>query len=255
MNEAGNRNLPIFADRFRELRGERTQAAFADFLGISRPTVGFYENGDRVPDAIILKQIVGRCGVTSDYLLGLSDNRTAGNADIGAETGLSDEAIRVLKAAHMEKKCYKKYNDYSKYYWSDVLSMLIEVLNYFPEILDDLVSVLTVDPDIESDDVEEQIIQKDEELYYLIYKNGRVLTGLAYRQYLSQSLNSSFEWLVRHVISKNNPSNFEKEDFQQLIKWKGFLTVESAAEAIKKRLQSQNRREEGAKNADNPKEE
>lgn len=67
-----NRNT-VFCKRFAELRGERTQAEFAKFLGIARATVGFYENGERVPDAIVLKKICEACKVPSDYLLGLSE--------------------------------------------------------------------------------------------------------------------------------------------------------------------------------------
>lgn len=67
--------LPVFARRFRELRGERSQVKFSEDLGISRPTIGFYENGDRVPDALTLKIISEKCNVPSDWLIGLTENR------------------------------------------------------------------------------------------------------------------------------------------------------------------------------------
>lgn len=62
-----------FAERFSKLRGDESQKDFAARIGISRPTVGFYENGDRLPQADVLKQIAERCGVSTDWLLGLSD--------------------------------------------------------------------------------------------------------------------------------------------------------------------------------------
>lgn len=68
--------LPVFAERFAQLRGNRTQGEFADFLGISRPTVGFYESGARIPDALVLRQIAEKCGVSSDWLIGLSDTQS-----------------------------------------------------------------------------------------------------------------------------------------------------------------------------------
>ena len=71
--ERKNDRLPIFTERFRELQGERSNTEFADFLGISRQTVGFYFNGDRVPDALTLVKISQRCGVSADWLLGLSN--------------------------------------------------------------------------------------------------------------------------------------------------------------------------------------
>lgn len=62
-----------FQERFSKLRGDESQKDFAARIGISRPTVGFYENGDRLPQADVLKQIAERCGVSTDWLLGLSD--------------------------------------------------------------------------------------------------------------------------------------------------------------------------------------
>lgn len=62
-----------FRERFSKLRGDESQKDFATRIGISRPTVGFYENGDRLPQADVLKQIAERCGVSTDWLLGLSD--------------------------------------------------------------------------------------------------------------------------------------------------------------------------------------
>lgn len=66
--------FPEFTERFRELRGERDNTEFGKFLGISRQTVGFYCNGDRIPDALGLKQIAEKCGVSADWLLGLTND-------------------------------------------------------------------------------------------------------------------------------------------------------------------------------------
>lgn len=92
------RKMPIFADRFLELRGKRTQEEFAKFLGISRPTVGFYEAGQRLPDALVLRQIAEKCNVSADYLLGLTDEKTP-DMDIRSIcecTGLSLKSVVFL---------------------------------------------------------------------------------------------------------------------------------------------------------------
>ena len=93
-----NNRLPIFTKRFRELQGERTNTVFADFLGISRQTVGFYCNGDRIPDAVVLRQIASKCEVSVDWLLGLSNEQTleAKVRQICNYTGLSEKAIERL---------------------------------------------------------------------------------------------------------------------------------------------------------------
>lgn len=96
--------FPKFRERFRKLQGDRTNTEFADFLGMSRQTVGFYCNGDRIPDALGIKTIAEKCGVSADWLLGLSDERAV-NGDLAQAsryTGLSADSVNVLHklAAH-----------------------------------------------------------------------------------------------------------------------------------------------------------
>ena len=49
---------------------------FAAKIGISRGALSFYENGNRKPDADIIYAISEKFSVTSDYLLGLTPNKT-----------------------------------------------------------------------------------------------------------------------------------------------------------------------------------
>ena len=70
--------LKVFQERFDLLRKEHgsNNTDFAKFLDMSRQTVGFYLNGDRVPDALNLIRIAEKCSVSADWLLGLSDFRS-----------------------------------------------------------------------------------------------------------------------------------------------------------------------------------
>lgn len=71
---------------------------FAEKLGLSRQTVGFYLNGDRIPDALTLRQICERCSISADYLLGRSDVASQ-REDIQVShitTGLSEKAVSYL---------------------------------------------------------------------------------------------------------------------------------------------------------------
>lgn len=96
--DAEKYRFPVFRERFRELQGDMSNTEFADFLGISRQTVGFYCNGERIPDALGLKSIAEKCNVSADWLLGLSDTKNC-NMDIRAickKTGLSERAILII---------------------------------------------------------------------------------------------------------------------------------------------------------------
>lgn len=101
----GNGRFPVFTERFRELQGNQSNTEFAAFLGLSRQTVGFYCNGDRIPDALGIKVIAEKCGVSADWLLGLSDVKTL---DIDArsiceKTGLSERLISCVIKTKTEK--------------------------------------------------------------------------------------------------------------------------------------------------------
>lgn len=104
-SEEEKSRFPIFRERFRELQGDRSNTEFAEFLGISRQTVGFYCNGDRIPDALGLKEIAATCGVSADWLLGLSDVQS-GEIELRQVcdyTGLSQESIERLRLIKFTK--------------------------------------------------------------------------------------------------------------------------------------------------------
>ncbi|MHA7915518.1 helix-turn-helix domain-containing protein [Alloalcanivorax xenomutans] len=55
--------------RIRDVRGNLTQAAFAQKLGIERKTVGRYESGDRAPDAVALLRLMAEFGADPAWVL------------------------------------------------------------------------------------------------------------------------------------------------------------------------------------------
>lgn len=92
--------IPIFRERLVHLQGDMTITAFADKLGLSRQTVGFYINGDRIPDALTLMEIAKKCGVSTDYLLGMSDLKSpsASIRECVDRTGLTEDQMLFLSA-------------------------------------------------------------------------------------------------------------------------------------------------------------
>lgn len=89
--------LKVFQERFELLRKERdlSNTEFAKFLDMSRQTVGFYLNGDRVPDALMLRQIAEKCNVSADWLLGLTNDNAKGVRAVDA-LGISSKAVNSL---------------------------------------------------------------------------------------------------------------------------------------------------------------
>lgn len=110
--------LPIFTKRFKKLQGDRLHTEFADFLGISRQTVGFYYNGNRAPDALTLVKIARKCGVSSDWLLGLSDKKEH-DVSISEYTGLTESSIEAIRK--LDKEAMAGLNTFLSATWKDTL--------------------------------------------------------------------------------------------------------------------------------------
>lgn len=69
--------MQTFSARLRTLREESklTQVQLAEALNVSRGSISFYENGDRVPDIQFLEDVARYFEVSSDFLLGHTDVR------------------------------------------------------------------------------------------------------------------------------------------------------------------------------------
>ena len=109
--ESKNTCVEVFGKRLKELRKSNgyTIEQFADMVGISKSTLGYYENDKRMPDIEILARIADTLNVNADYLIGRT-NTTAqkGKMKTVCEfTGLSDNAAEFL-AQLVKKKDYAK---------------------------------------------------------------------------------------------------------------------------------------------------
>jgi len=68
----------MFADVLKKLRNSKnlSQEDLANIIGVSKSTIGMYEQGKRMPKAdATLKKLADYFNVSIDYLLGLSENR------------------------------------------------------------------------------------------------------------------------------------------------------------------------------------
>ena len=85
-----NRNA-LFPSRLKELREEKkiSQQTLSDTLKVSKSTIGYWENGDSLPDAESLAMLADFYDVSADYLLGRSDVRST--------EALQEGAVEILQ--------------------------------------------------------------------------------------------------------------------------------------------------------------
>ena len=98
INAEDDGRFPTLRKRLVELQGERTQEEFAQEIGISRQTMGFYLRGERIPDSKTLLRICEECNVSADWLLGLSEAIRPDTElqAVCAYTGLSEDSVSLL---------------------------------------------------------------------------------------------------------------------------------------------------------------
>ena len=65
-----------FSERLKELRktSKKSQSEIAEYHGVKPRALRFYESGDRHPDFKGLVKIANYFNVSTDYLLGRTDN-------------------------------------------------------------------------------------------------------------------------------------------------------------------------------------
>ena len=80
--------------RLAELRGNTSQAAFAKSLGVLQQTYARWELGDRQPKLQDLAALASQFGVTTDWLLGLTDNKD-GVGEMPSTTSRDIERLRA----------------------------------------------------------------------------------------------------------------------------------------------------------------
>ena len=85
--------------KLRELRMdmELTQGQVAKRIGVTSSIVSAYENGIRQPSFESLIKLAYLYGVSSDYLLGISDRKTIEPKNLVSLEGLSASKIALVK--------------------------------------------------------------------------------------------------------------------------------------------------------------
>lgn len=130
-NEKKDR-LPIFRQRLNELLGDMSTTEFAEKVGLSRQTMGFYLNGDRIPDAETLLRICEKCNISSDWLLGITNDRNRQPCAVD-ELGLSPKIIDTIKEWHeyYDEDCSNSLDGLNMFLEATLESPLYEMITCF----------------------------------------------------------------------------------------------------------------------------
>ncbi|WP_195268668.1 helix-turn-helix transcriptional regulator [Eubacterium sp. 1001713B170207_170306_E7] len=86
--------MVYFGSKLRQLRQEKgyTQQQLADMLGITKGSVSAYETSAKYPSVDVLRKIAVTLNTSTDFLLGLSDERVF-NLDF-----LTDDQIHIINS-------------------------------------------------------------------------------------------------------------------------------------------------------------
>lgn len=122
----------MFGQRLKKLRESRgiTQSELAKALKVSPSTIGMYEQSRRDPDTDTIKLLANYFNVTTDYLIGHSDNPTTIHelGDLGAEGYIKKHGFSKLAEATRD---YSIKNDINYIYQAktlaDALLRLVEL--------------------------------------------------------------------------------------------------------------------------------
>lgn len=137
-----------FSLRLKHLREKHglSQAELADKIGVSRGSISFYENNSRVPDIDVLCSLCDFFSVSSDYLLGRSDqvvpSYSSASALLGIDQNTLSPATREACAEFQSAfhQLYSKATSLGEKYFSasaicatDLVDILTELLVGFED--------------------------------------------------------------------------------------------------------------------------
>ena len=94
----------MIGERLKQLRIKNglKQQELANMFGLSSGTISFYESEQRKPDIDFIVAVAKYFGVSTDYLLGLTNATDKENIDISKVTGLNDFSLTILEQSLKE---------------------------------------------------------------------------------------------------------------------------------------------------------
>ncbi len=190
-------------ERLKDLRKKRglTLEALAEATKISRSALGTYETGefkDISPFSIVT--LAKFYGVTTDYLMGVSNLEKETDADI-QELRLTNEALNVLKSGHFSGRLLSQvicHSDFSRL----MTDMEIFVDHIASMQIDNLNDVMGVMRGI----VQKQYHPDENELFYRTSELGKISAD----EYVSSVLRDDLTGILRDIRETHQKSEKDK---------------------------------------------
>lgn len=237
--------------RIAELRkasGEK-QDELAEVLGCNRGSLANYETGKRTPDIETIIKIAQHYETTTDYILGVTDNKTVDTTvqAISDYTGLSDNSIEVLRLLKEWKEVKNKlesvtgskkheplYFDTGDYYDTcgfssykllphetdvyeiDFIDWYIGKMNRFYHVLEKIIRLVEMSHltnslhHADANDMENIIKEKSPEIAKMIFSTGTIVTGIEYRDFIINECEKEYGKLLENFVAKY--SHFFEKD-------------------------------------------
>ena len=202
-NDSGDAS--VFRDRLRKLLGDMTTTEFANKVGVSRQTMGFYLNGDRIPDALTLLQICKACNVSAGWLLGQTEDPAVCPSAVD-ELGLSVDAILGLTEYSVKQKALL-----SRLLTTKLFSQMLNSMQHYLSLsenrhLMDVMDLLREQIDAEEIEIalEGELAEKHPEMVGHFF----VLYGVNYVDLVKNRLDDEFSVLLS-VLSRTENESFE----------------------------------------------
>lgn len=174
--------------RIKELRTEKrmTQAELGRVIGVTKVSISGYENNTRQPDNSILLKLAGYFNVSTDYLLGKSNNKLSlSNGSAPVNFSVAKQSIPVYGTIHAGEPTFadqyiigetpitdKIIDDYGK---DNLFALQVKGDSMNRVVLPGYVAVFSKDAKIENGDIVAVLIDGDEAAIKRFRKTSRAV--------------------------------------------------------------------------------
>ena len=211
-----NMNSPL-ARRLHELSGTMTHQEIADGVGISRQTIGQFLLGNTHPDTETLCKLADFFKVSTDYLLGRTDVKSADTTlqDICKYTGLDEKSINIL-LAYKEIQEYTKNKDVpSKYSLVDTLNFILAEFGEDSDLIFSLTNALNYNNSGFNSDDDEDVRDEFNRIFPNASKwlegKGEIYGRDENFTLLKSRLERQFGFMAASILCLYNPTELEKK--------------------------------------------